>query len=49
VGALLLPTLVIGTTFFVGFAVIGLTGLVAGVIALGGPKTSGRSLEKVSR
>jgi len=31
VGALLLPTLVIGTTFFVGFAVIGLTGLVAGV------------------
>jgi MFS family permease len=48
VGALLLPTLVVGTSFFVGFAVIGLTGLVAGLIALGGPKTSGRSLEKVS-
>lgn len=49
VGALLLPTVVIGTTFFVGFALIGLTGLAAGLIALGGPKTSGRSLEKVTR
>lgn len=49
VGALLLPTLVTGTTFFVGFTAIGFTGLLAGVIALGGPKTSGRSLEKVSQ
>jgi MFS transporter, putative metabolite:H+ symporter len=48
VGALLLPTLVTGTTFFIGFAVIGITGLLAGLIALGGPRTSGRSLEKVS-
>ena len=48
VGALLLPTLVTGTTFFIGFAAIGVTGLLAGAIALGGPKTSGRSLEKVS-
>ncbi len=49
VGALLLPTLVAGASFFIGFAVIGITGLLAGLIALGGPKTSGRSLEKVSR
>lgn len=48
VGALLLPRLVTGTTFFVGFAVIGVTGLLAGLIALGGPRTSGRSLENVS-
>jgi putative MFS transporter len=47
-GALLLPTLVSDTTFFTGFAVIGGTGLVAGLIALGGPKASGRSLEEVS-
>jgi putative MFS transporter len=47
VGALLLPALVTGSTFFIGFAIIGITGLLAGVIALGGPKTSGRSLEKV--
>jgi MFS transporter, putative metabolite:H+ symporter len=49
VGALLLPTLVTGTTFFIGFSVIGITGLLAGLIALGGPKTSGRSLENVSQ
>jgi len=49
VGALLLPTLVTGTTFFLGFAIIGITGLAAGLIALGGPKTSGVSLEKVAR
>ncbi|MEO8968239.1 MAG: 4-hydroxybenzoate transporter, partial [Solirubrobacteraceae bacterium] len=46
VGALLLPALVTGTTFFIGFAI---TGLLAGLIALGGPKTSCRSLEKVAR
>ena len=49
VGALLLPTLVTGTTFFLGFAVIGITGLLAGLIALGGPKTSGLSLELIAR
>jgi putative MFS transporter len=48
VGALLLPTLITGSTFFIGFAAIGITGLVAGLIALGGPRTSGRSLEKVT-
>ena len=47
VGALLLPTLVSSATFFIGFASIGITALLAGLIALGGPKTSGRSLEKV--
>jgi len=49
VGALLLPTLISDTTFFLGFAVIGITGLLAGLIALGGPKTSGRSLELIAR
>jgi hypothetical protein len=49
VGALLLPTLVTGATFFLGFGVIGITGLLAGLIALGGPKTSGRSLELIAR
>jgi hypothetical protein len=49
VGALLLPTLVTGATFLLGFAVIGITGLLVGLIALGGPKTSGRSLEKVTQ
>jgi MFS transporter, putative metabolite:H+ symporter len=49
VGALLLPTLVSGATFFIGFASIGITGLLAGLIALRGPKTSGRSLEKVTQ
>jgi len=48
VGALLLPTLVSASTFFIGFASIGVTGLLAGLIALGGPKTSG-SLEKVTQ
>jgi MFS family permease len=37
VGALLLPTLISGTTFFLGFAVIGITGLLAG-----GPDRPGR-------
>jgi MFS transporter, putative metabolite:H+ symporter len=47
VGALLLPNLISATTFFAGFAIIGVTGLLAGLIALGGPKTSGRSLEVI--
>ena len=49
VGALLLPALVTGSTFFIGFAAIGITGLLAGLIALGGPKTSGLSLELIGR
>lgn len=48
VGALLLPTVVTATSFFTGFALIGVTGLLAGVIALAGPKASGKKLEEVS-
>lgn len=48
VGALLLPALVGATSFFVGFLGIGLTGVLAGLIALLGPRTSGRRLEDVS-
>ena len=49
VGALLLPSVVASTTFFIGFAGIGVTGLIAGLIALLGPRTSRRRLEQVSR
>lgn len=48
VGALLLPTVVGSMSFFAGFLGIGITGLIAGVIALFGPRTSGRRLEEVS-
>ncbi|MGH8279332.1 MAG: MFS transporter [Gammaproteobacteria bacterium] len=47
-GALLLPTVVGATGFFTGFLGIGITGLIAGLIALLGPRTSGRRLEEVS-
>ncbi len=49
VGALLLPGVVGATSFFIGFLGIGITGLIAGLIALLGPRTSGRRLEEVSR
>ncbi len=48
VGALLLPVIIAHYSFFTGFAFIGCTGLLAGVIALFGPKTTGRNLESVS-
>lgn len=48
VGALLLPTLVTATSFFTGFLVIGITGLLAGLIALSGPRAGGRSLENLT-
>lgn len=48
VGALLLPAVVGASSFFTGFLGIGLTGLLAGLIALLGPRTSGRRLEEVS-
>jgi MFS transporter, putative metabolite:H+ symporter len=48
-GALVLPTVVSSVSFFAGFAGIGVTGLIAGLIALLGPRVSGRSLEQVSR
>ena len=47
-GALALPGLIGATSFFTGFLGIGLTGLLAGLIALAGPRTSGRRLEEVS-
>lgn len=48
VGALLLPVIISHFSFFTGFAFIGCTGLLAGIIVLLGPKTTGRSLESVS-
>lgn len=48
-GALVLPTVVASASFFVGFAGIGVTGVIAGLIALLGPRTSRRPLEQVSR
>ncbi|MDQ6840140.1 MAG: MFS transporter [Actinomycetota bacterium] len=49
VGGLALPHVVAGASFFTGFAGIGVTGLLAGVVALFGPKSSGRRLEDMSR
>lgn len=48
VGALLLPALISHFSFFTGFAFIGFTGLAAGIVALLGPRTTGRNLESVS-
>jgi putative MFS transporter len=48
VGGLALPHVVAGASFFTGFAGIGVTGALAGVVALFGPKSSGRRLEDVS-
>jgi putative MFS transporter len=47
-GALVLPTVVSSVSFFAGFAGIGVTGVIAGLIALLGPRVSRRSLEQVS-
>jgi MFS family permease len=47
-GGLLLPSVVSSLSFFAGFAIIGVTGLIAGLIALLGPVASGLSLERVS-
>jgi len=49
VGALFLPVVIASTSFFFGFAAIGITGLIAGIIALFGPRTSRVRLEQVSR
>jgi MFS family permease len=48
-GGLVLPTVVSSFSFFVGFAGIGVTGALAGLVALLGPRVSGRRLEQVSR
>lgn len=47
-GGLVLPSVVSGLSFFIGFAGIGVTGLIAGLIALAGPAASGLTLERVS-
>ena len=48
-GGLLLPTIVSDLSFFAGFAIIGATGMIAGLIALAGPAASNLSLERISR
>ncbi|MGH8274669.1 MAG: MFS transporter [Gammaproteobacteria bacterium] len=48
-GAIMLPVAVASTSFLIGFVSIGITGLIAGLIALLGPRTSRRRLEEVSR
>jgi putative MFS transporter len=47
-GGLFLPNIVASVSFFAGFALIGVTGLIAGLIALAGPVVSGVSLERIS-
>ncbi len=47
-GALLLPVLVQRYSFFGGFAAIGITGFLAGIMALFGPSSTGRELEDIS-
>ncbi|MDA3922044.1 MAG: MFS transporter [Salinisphaera sp.] len=46
VGALLLPAVVGGLSFLAGFALIGLTGLAAGLVALAGPSATGQDLRR---
>ncbi|MGH8162399.1 MAG: MFS transporter [Gammaproteobacteria bacterium] len=48
-GAIMLPIAIATTSFFWGFVAIGITGLLAGILALFGPRTSRRRLEDVSR
>ncbi len=47
-GALFLPVLVSSYSFQFGFTFIGVTGLIAGILALLGPKASKMALEEVS-
>jgi MFS family permease len=47
-GGLILPTIVSDLSFFAGFAIIGATGLIAGLIALAGPAARNLSLEQIS-
>lgn len=48
VGALALPLVVGSWSFFSGFALIGVTGVLAGLVALLGPVATGRRLETMS-
>jgi MFS family permease len=45
-GALVLPLVVAAWSFFAGFALIGVTGLLAGLVALTGPRATGLALEQ---
>ena len=47
-GAILLPVIVSSYSFATGFIFIGITGLLAGIIAIAGPKSSKQALEEVS-
>lgn len=47
-GAIFLPLLVSGLSFFTGFAIIGVTGLAAGILAVFGPSSTGKELEEIS-
>lgn len=48
-GALALPLVVSAFGFSVGFVAIGITGLIAGIIALTGPSVSKLALERISK
>jgi MFS family permease len=48
VGALVLPLLVLHFGFQIGFTTIGVTGLIAGLLALAGPSASRLTLEQIS-
>jgi len=47
-GAIFLPVLVLSHSFFTGFEFIAITGLLAGTLALLGPRSTRRTLESVS-
>jgi len=47
-GALFLPVLVASFSFAFGFRFIAITGLIAGILAMFGPKTSNKTLEAIS-
>lgn len=49
VGALALPHVIAGSSFLTGFAGIGATGALAGIVAMFGPSSSGRRLEDISK
>jgi MFS family permease len=49
VGVLVLPIIVATWGFAAGFSLIGVTGLIAGIIALAGPSSSRLSLEQIAR
>lgn len=48
-GALILPAIISNYSFFIGFTFIACTGLLAGILALFGPKTTGINLENASK